>query len=156
VCEDERGGQQGPTLTTEERHRILRRLHSTLGWVGVRIPEELCLDGERVQLRDKVDRFVFDDHIDEDERKEVLALIDKLEDKAEILEDELEVEDLTLEEAERILNRAIGVLRAIDELQHLDDEDEWEDRHRDLMERVDDAKRWRDFTKRVYKKDEYY
>ncbi|UCC92759.1 MAG: hypothetical protein JSW25_08860 [Thermoplasmata archaeon] len=144
------------TLTDEERYRILRRLHATLSWVGVRIPEELDLDGERVELRNLVDRFVFDDYIDDEERKEVLALIDKLEDKAEILEDALEEEDLTLEEAEEILYRAIGVLRAIDELKHLEDEEEWEDQRRVIMEKVDDAKRWRDFTNRVYKKDEYY
>ncbi len=146
----------GQVLSDEERHRILFRLHSTLGWVGVRIPEECDLDGERVELRDLVDRFVFDDHIDEAERAEALALVDKLEDKAGILEEELEAEDLTLEEAEEILRRAIGVLRAIDELKHLDDAEEWEDRHREVMEEVDDAKRWRDFSKRVYHRDEYY
>jgi hypothetical protein len=148
--------EQPRTLTSEERYRILARLHATLSWVGVRIPYELDLDGERVQLRDLVDRFVFDDFIDDEERAEVMVLIDKLEDKSEILEDALEEEDMTLEEAEQILNRAIGVLRAIDELEHLEDEDEWEDRHRDIMEKVDDANRWREFTKRVYKKDEYY
>ena len=150
------GSEQERTLTGEERQRILVRLHSTFGWVGVRIPEELDLNGERVMLRKMVDRFVFDDHLDDEERAQVLTLVDKLEQKAGILEDELEEEDLTLEEAERILNRAIGVLRAIDELKHLDDPDEWEEAHRDLMERVDDARRWRDFTKRVYSKDEYY
>ena len=155
MSEDVEVGQRR-TLTEEERHRILRRLHATLSWVGVRIPEELDLDGERVRLRDLVDRFVFDDFIDDEERAEVMDLIDKLEDKAEILEEALEEEDLTLEEAEEILNRAIGVLRAIDELKHLEDDEEWEDAHRRLMERVDDAKRWHDFTKRVYKKDEYY
>ena len=155
MCPDD-VGEPRRTLTDEERYRILTRLHSTLSWVGVRIPEELNLDGERVELRDLVDRFVFDDEIDDEERAEVLVLIDRLEDKAEILEEALEEEDLTLEEAENILKRAIGVIRAIDELKHLEDEDEWEDRHRELMERVDDANRWRDFTKRVYKKDEYY
>ena len=144
------------TLTQDERYRIQARLHATLSWVGVRIPYEVDLDGERVALRDKVDRFVFDDFIDDDERAQVLALIDKLEDKAEILEEELAVEDLTLEEAEQILKRAIGVIRAIDELRHLEDAEEWEDRHTQIMEKVDDAKRWHDFSKRVYKKDEYY
>jgi len=143
-------------LTQDERRRILARLHATLSWVGVRIPDEVNLDGERVALRDKVDRFVFDDFIDEDERAEVLALIDKLEDRAEILVDELALEDLTLEEAERILQRAIGIIRAIDELRHLEDAEEWEDRRTQIMEKVDDANRWRDFTKRVYKKEEYY
>ncbi len=143
-------------LTDGERRRILRRLHSFFGWVGVRIPDELDLDGERVQLRERVDRFVFDDFIDDEEQVEVLELIDKLEKKSAILEEELEVEQMTLEEAESLLRRAIGVLRAIDELKHLDDEDEWEDAHRQLMERVDDAQRWREFTKRVYSKDEYY
>ncbi|NIP36573.1 MAG: hypothetical protein GWN18_16555, partial [Thermoplasmata archaeon] len=111
---------------------------------------------ERVQLRERVDRFVFDDYIDDEERAEVLELIDKLEKKSAILEEELEVEQMTLEEAEALLRRAIGVMRAIDELKHLEDEEEWEDAHRQLMERVDDAQRWRDFTKRVYTKEEYY
>lgn len=148
--------EQMQTLTDEERYRILRRLHATLSWVGVQIPDELDLGGDRIALRDLVDRFVFDDFIDEEERAEVLELIDKLEDKAAILEDELAEEDLTLEEAEKILQRAIGVLRAIDELKHLEDEDEWEDRHREIMEKVDDANRWREFTKRVYQRDEYH
>ncbi len=148
--------EQKCCLTDEERRRILRRLHSFFGWVGVRIPEELDLDGERVQLRERVDRFVFDDYIDDEERAEVLELIDKLEKKSAILEEELEVEQMTLEEAEALLRRAIGVMRAIDELKHLEDEEEWEDAHRQLMERVDDAQRWRDFTKRVYTKEEYY
>jgi hypothetical protein len=144
------------TLSDEERYRILARLHATLSWVGVRIPDELDLDGERVQLRDLVDRYVFDDYIDDQERAEALALVERLEDKAEILEDALEEEDLTQEEAEEILERAIGVLRAIDELQHLEDEEEWDDRRTSVMEEVDDAKRWREFTNQVYKKDEYY
>jgi hypothetical protein len=146
----------GRTLTQDERHRILKRLHATLSWVGVRLPDELCLEGERVALRDMVDRFVFDDFIDDDERAEVLALVDKLENKAEILEDELAEEDLTLEEAERVLQRAVGVLRAIDELRHLEDPDVWEDRRSVMMEKVDDANRWREFTKRVYWRDEYF
>jgi len=155
VCPEEAGADM-QVLTQDERRRILARLHATLSWVGVRIPDEVNLDGERVALRDKVDRFVFDDFIDEDERAEVLALIDKLEDRAEILVDELALEDLTLEEAERILQRAIGIIRAIDELRHLEDAEEWEDRRTQIMEKVDDANRWRDFTKRVYKKEEYY
>jgi hypothetical protein len=154
--EPEDEGGQGLTLTDGERRRILARLHGTLSWVGVRIPEECEIDGERIQLRDRVDRFVFDDHLDEGERAEVRELIDKLEDRAEILEDELEVEDLSLEEAEAILARTIGLFRAVDELKHLEDADEWEDRHAAIMEEVDDANRWREFTKRVYHRDEYY
>jgi len=155
VC-PEATGEDKRTLTQDERRRIQVRLHATLSWVGVRIPDEVDLDGERVALRDKVDRFVFDDFIDDEERAEVLALIDKLEDKAEILEDELALEDLTMEEAEGILQRTIGVIRAIDELRHLEDAEEWEDRRVEIMEKVDDATRWREFTKRIYKKDEYY
>jgi hypothetical protein len=153
---DEGADEAQQTLTDEERQRILTRLHRTLSWVGVRIPDECEIDGERVQLRKVVDRFVFDDYIDDEEREEARQLIDKLEDKFEILEEELKVEDMTLEEAEEILKRAIGVLRAIDELSNLDDKDEWENQHRAVMEEVDDAKRWRDFTNRVYRRDEYH
>ncbi len=148
--------QQGGTLTDGERRRILARLHSIFSWVGVRIPEECELDGERIDLRDRVNRFVFDDHLDEEEKAEVCELIDKLEDRAEILEEELEVEDMTKEEAEAILARTIGLFRAVDELKHLEEEDEWRDRHTAIMEEVDDANRWREFTNRVYHRDEYY
>jgi len=148
--------QKGRTLTDQERRKILSRLHATLSWVGVRIPEECDIDGERIMLRNRVDRFVFDDEIDDQERAEVEDLIDKLEDRAEILEDELQYEDMTLEEAEKLLARTIGLMRAVDELKHVEIEEEWEEKHDKVMEQVDDAKRWHEFTKRVYQKDEYY
>jgi len=143
-------------LTSDERQRILARLHATLSWVGVSIPEECEIDGQRIKLKRLVDRYVFDDHIDEVERAEVARLLDQLERKADFLGDELAYEELTREEAEALLLRTIGLLRAIDELRHLEDEDEWENKHREVMEEVDDARRWREFTKRVYQKDEYY
>lgn len=149
-------GDGSHALTTEERYRILARLHATLSWVGVSIPAECEIDGQRIRLKQLVDRYVFDDHIDDAERAEVADLVDKLEDKADFLEDELNREDITRAEAEAILKRAIGVLRAIDELRHLEDEDDWEDKRREVMEEVDDARRWREFAKRVYQKDEYY
>jgi hypothetical protein len=148
--------QKGRTLTDKERRKILSRLHAILSWVGVRIPEECNIDGERIMLRNRVDRFVFDDEIDDQERAEVQELIDKLEDRAEILVDELQYEDMTLEEAENLLARTIGLMRAVDELKHLEIEEEWEEKHSKVMEQVDDAKRWHEFTKRVYQKDEYY
>ncbi len=124
--------------------------------MGVRIPEECNIDGERIRLRDLVDRFVFDDEIDDEERAEVQDLVAKLEDRAEILEEELEVEDMTLEEAEKLLARTSGLIRAVDELKHLEDEEEWVDKHSKVMAQVDDAKRWHEFTRRVYHRDEYY
>ena len=148
--------RQGGTLTDAERRKILKRLHATLSWVGVRIPEECMLDGERISLRDRVDRFVFDDFIDEDERAEVRDLIDKLEERGDILVEELEVEDMTMEEAETLLARTIGLFRAVDELKHLEDKDEWADRRTAIMEKVEDANRWREFTHKVYHTDEYY
>jgi hypothetical protein len=148
--------QKGRTLTDKERRKILSRLHAILSWVGVRIPEECNIDGERIMLRNRVDRFVFDDEIDDQERAEVQELIDKLEDRAEILVGELQYEDMTLEEAENLLARTIGLMRAVDELKHLEIEEEWEEKHSKVMEQVDDAKRWHEFTKRVYQKDEYY
>ena len=150
------GSVEGRQLSQEERRRILTRLHSALAWVGVRIPEEATLGGKRVELRDVVDKIVFDDFLDEQERQEVAWLIDKLEERADFLEERLEESKMTREQAEKLLGCTIGILRALDELKHLDDEEEWEDRRRAVMEEVDDAKRWSEFSKRVYKKDEYY
>jgi hypothetical protein len=148
--------QGGMTLTEEERARILRRLHSALGWVGVKIPEEALLRGKRVELKDLVDRYVFDDFIDDEERAEVAELMDMIEERADFLEDELRAKDMTRAEAERMFSQAMGLCRAVDELEHLEDADEWELKHRSVIEQVDDMKRWDKFTKKVYKKDEYY
>ena len=75
----ETGLAEGPQLSQEERRRILNRLHSALAWVGVRIPEEATLGGKCIELRDIIDKIVFDDFLDEQERQEVAWLIDKLE-----------------------------------------------------------------------------
>jgi hypothetical protein len=146
----------GKRLTDEERHRILARLHATLAWVGERIPEEVVIDGRHLELSRVVKRFIFDDYIDEHEQACANWLIDKLEERADDLEEELLVGDLTRDEAEAILRRTVGILRAIDELKNLDDDDEWEDRHLAMMEEVDDVRRWQEFTKHVFGKDEYH
>jgi hypothetical protein len=148
----------GPCLTDEERHRLLRRLHSALSWVGIRIPEKATIGGEVMELKDLVDRYVFDDFIDDEERQQVRALIHKIDAQADFLEDVLEERELTREEAEAILRHTIGLLRAIDELEHLEDgeDDRWEDQRSETQGAVEDAQRWNEFTKQVYKKDEYY
>ena len=152
----ETGPVEGRQLSQEERRRILTRLHSALAWVGVRIPERATLGGKRVELRDIVDKIVFDDFLDEQERQEVAWLIDKLEERADFLEERLEESEMTREQAERLLACTIGILRALDELKHLDDEEQWEDQRRAVMEEVDDVKRWGEFAKRVFQKDEYH
>ena len=145
-------------LTQEERHRLLKRLHSALSWVGVRIPEKATIGGEVLDLKDLVDRYVFDDFIDDEERRQVRSLIGLIDAEADFLEDVLAERELTREEAEAIMRHTIGLLRAIDELEHLEDEDEegWDDGRNGNSEKVEDAQRWQEFTKRVYKKDEYY
>ena len=79
-----------------------------------------------------------------------------IEDRADFLEDELVAREMTRAEAEELFKQAMGLLRAVDELEHLEDEEEFELRRRYVLDQVADMKRWDKFTKKVYGKDEYY
>jgi hypothetical protein len=143
-------------LTEDERRRILARLRSNLAWVGVRLPEHIQVDGRTIPLRSTMDRFLFDDHIDDEEREAARWLQLSLEHRAKELEEELAHDEMSSRQAEELLDRTIGILRAIDELKGLEDPAEYELKRRSVMEEVDDAERWRKFAKTVYGRDEYY
>lgn len=143
-------------LTEDERRRILARLRSNLAWVGVRLPEHIEVDGRRIPLRSTMERFLFDDHIDDEEREAARWLQRSLEHRAKELEEDLAHDKMSLRQAEELLNRTVGILRAIDELKGLEDPEEYELKRRSVMEEVDDAERWRKFAKTVYGRDEYY
>ncbi len=152
------GAQDGRAnrLTDAERARILARLHMNLSWVGVKVPDAIEVDGRQVPLRSTMERFLFDDHLDEEERAAAGWLQRSLERRASELEREIAHDDMSRQQAEELLQRTIGILRAIESLKGLSDRTEFEYRRKAVMQEVDDAQRWRKFAKVVYDRDEYY
>jgi len=142
-------------LTEDERRRVLERLHSNLAWVGVRIPEDVTIGGKRVPLRSTVERLIFAKELSEEERASADWLMRSLEKRAAGLESELAHDRLTRREAEELLRRTVGILRAIEGLRSLEDKDAWEHQRKAVMSEVDDARRWKKFTEQVYGRDEY-
>jgi len=143
-------------LTEEERRRVLDRLHSNLAWVGVRIPEDVTIGGRRVPLRSTVERLIFAKELTDEERASADWLMRSLEKRAAGLESELAHDRLTRREAEELLLRTVGILRAIEGLRSLGDKDAWEHQRNAVMAEVDDARRWKRFTEQVYARDEYH
>jgi Family of unknown function (DUF5788) len=143
-------------LTEDERRRVLERLHSNLAWVGVRIPEDVTIAGKRVPLRSTVERLIFAKQLTDEERASAEWLMRSLEKRAAGLESELAHDRLTRREAEELLQRTVGILRAIEGLRSLGDKDTWEHQRKAVMAEVDDARRWKKFTEQVYGRDEYH
>jgi len=143
-------------LSEAERARILARLHMNLSWVGVKVPETIEVDGRQMPLRSTLDRYIFDDHLDEEELAAAKWLQRSLERRARELEKELAHDEMSRAQAEELMQSTIGILRAVEELKGLRDGAEFEHRRAEVMQEVDDAVRWRRFAKRVYDRDEYY
>ncbi len=133
-------------LSREERERIAARIHSLLFWVGEVIPQEVEVGGRTVKLRDIVfDHLTRDVHTEE-ERQASEALARLLDERIRSLEREIKHGDVTRSEACGLMNEARSLLRAVDELRSSSHE-EGQIKRRELMGRVDDARRWQDFLK---------
>jgi len=143
-------------LTEAERARILERLRMNLSWVGVKVPETIEVDGRQVPLRSTLARYIFEEHLGEEELAAAGWLQRSLERRARELEGTLAHDDLSRAQAEELLQRTIGILRAVEELKGLRDGKEFEHRRAEVMQEVDDAQRWRKFAKQVYDREEYY
>jgi len=143
-------------LSEDERRRVLERLHANLAWVGVRIPEEVEIGGRRVPLRSTVERLIFAKELTDEERASAEWLMRSLEQRAAGMESELAHDRLTRREAEGLLIRTVGILRAVEGLRSLGDRDAWEHQRKAVMAEVDDARRWKRFTEQVYGRDEYH
>ncbi|MBC7108124.1 MAG: hypothetical protein H5T41_04980 [Methanomassiliicoccales archaeon] len=135
-------------LTPEERARVLSRLHSLLYWVGVLIPEEELIDDQRIPLRDVVYDFTSKEEPTDDEVRGALALAHLLEEKAKVLEEKLQTEELTRLKARKLYEEIAGLLRAVADLRHSKSQD-FEIKAKALMSKVDDERRWLEFIEKI-------
>lgn len=137
-----------PALTSEDRARIVSRIHSLLYWVGEMIPQEIELEHRRVPLRDVVFRYIMSDSPSEEERRDAEALAQLLDQLVKDMEEEIKHGNVTRAEACELMNEARSYLRAADELRSATGEEADVKRHA-LMKQVDDARRWKRFVEKV-------
>jgi len=135
-------------LTKEDRARIVSRIHSLLFWVGEMIPQEIDMEGRSIPLRDVVFRYIMSDSPSDEERKEAARLAFMLDQHVGEMEEEIKHGDLTRARACELMNEARAYLRAVDELRSASGQEAEIKRHA-LMNKVDDARRWKRFVEKV-------
>jgi hypothetical protein len=84
-----------------------------------------------------------------DDIAQVNELIRHLKAKERELEKKLAHDPMTLNSAKELLEETCGLLRAIDELRSVETPEKAEFRKRDLVSRVEDAKRWQKFVESI-------
>lgn len=136
-------------LTPEERAKMIARIHSLVYWVGMLIPEHEILGGSEVDLRDVVYNLTTKEELTQEEIAEARDLINLLRQKARSLEKHLVKDPLTLGTAKDLLEEICGLLRAVDELREAESREMGDFKKNELMARVDDARRWREFAEAV-------
>ena len=132
-------------LTEDDRNVIISRIHSLLYWVGEEIPQDFPIGERRINLRDTVFNYISKESPTEEERIDALALADFLAEQAQKMEDNIELGDISRQEACELMNEARALLRAVDALRYSKGSDA-DIKKLYLMKRVDDIQRWNRFV----------
>jgi hypothetical protein len=138
-------------LTQEERKRIIKRLHSALSWVGSRIPKDGQICGEYLNLREAVIDLISKEKLTNEDIQCAKFLAENLSEREADLETEIIQGEITEEEAMKLLDEARGLLRAIRELEDLEDRGQRLQAKDVLLAKVDDEKRWKYFIDKLKK-----
>lgn len=133
-------------LTAEERAKMLARIHSLVYWVGMLVPEREILRGSEIDLRELVFKLTNKDELTTEEEAQVKELIGLLREKERTLEKRLAKDPMTFETAQSLLEETCGLLKAMDELRTLESPERAEVRRKEMMSRVEDARRWKRFA----------
>ncbi len=128
---------------------MLSRIHSLVYWVGMLIPEHEVIGGRELDLRELVYDLATKDTLTPQDTSRVNKLIDMLRKKESDLEKQLAHDKLTLDTAKGILEEICGLLRAIDDLKSVESVEKAEFRKKELMTRVEEAKRWQKFVESI-------
>jgi len=136
-------------LTSEERAKMLSRIHSLVYWVGMLVPEHEIISGSELDLREIVYDLTNKEKLTSEDTAKVNKLIDLLRKKEHGLEEKLEHDRMTIDVAKGMLEEICGLLRAIDELKSVETQEKAEFRKQELMTRVEEAKRWQKFVESI-------
>jgi len=140
-------------LSQEERKKILSRLESAFACLGATIPEEIDLNGEKFNLLSEIQTLIFKKELTATENERIKKLISALQDRERFLKSVIQNDDISEEEALELSDIICGVLRAVRELRELIKQvpkPEVLDAKEELMNSVEDKKRWLKFTKKIH------
>ena len=132
---------------------MISRIHSLVYWVGMLIPEQEILDDSEIDLREVVYNLTTKENLTEEDVARVHQLIDLLKNKEATLEKSLSRDPMTVSRAKDLLEEICGLLRAIDELRSVETIEKAEFRKQEVMNRVEDAKRWKHFVDSIMAKE---
>lgn len=140
-------------LTSDERSKMISRIHSLVYWVGMLIPEHEVLGGSELELRDTVYDLTNKEKLTPEDTAKANRLIGQIRKRETELEKKLEHDQMTLDAAKGMLEEICGLLRAIDELKSVESVEKAEFRKKELMTRVEEAKRWQKFVESIVPQD---
>lgn len=135
-------------LTASDRSLLIARIHSLLNWCGERIPDHIVIGGKVVDLREIVFNYLTKDDHTEEEKRQADALANLLINEEQQLEEAIKAKDTGRQQACLLTHEARSLLRAVDELRSSTGI-EAEIKKIVLMKKVEDAKRWHEFMKKV-------
>ena len=136
-------------LSSEERAKMISRIHSLVYWVGMLIPERELLGGSEIDLREVVYNLTSKEKLTVEDVQEANDLIAQLKGRERGLEVQLSHDQMTRDTAKGILEEICGLLRAIDELRSAESVEKAEFRKKALMSKNEDAKRWQRFVESI-------
>lgn len=124
-------------------------IHSMVFWVGVLIPEWEIVGDKEMELRETVYRLTTKEHLEEEDKRRIDALVQQLKDKERELEHKLSHDPMTIDAAKALVTEIRGLLKAIDDLRYAESDDHASVGKDEVMARLDDAKRWKEFIERI-------
>jgi hypothetical protein len=162
-------------LTESERNQLLANLHRVLTWVGVQVPTEIKVDKSTIEkelerddvseadlppevhlnkgsidLRNLIWRLINEKELSHKEREEVKGLIDILQGEERHDEQLLKEENLTKDQARKLFDETSSIIRALLDLKELlSEKDRTDGTEKLIRSKVESAKRWNEFVKRI-------
>jgi len=136
-------------LTQEERDKMMATVHSMVFWVGVLIPEWELVGGHEVELRETVYRLTTKEHLTDEDIQRIDSLTQLLGVREKALERKLAHDPMTVDAAKALMEEVRGLLKAIDDLRLAETEDHASVGKDDVMARIEDARRWKDFIEQI-------
>jgi hypothetical protein len=148
VCDNMDEKTSKHCLTTQEREKILQRIHSLLFWVGEFVPDTYELDGKQIMLRDTIFNFIAKPDPSEEEIEAALSLAERLQQDVKDREADLRSRNISVEDAKELMAEVAGLMRAVDELRNMNNEQADYSKQL-LLDKVNDERRWLKFVKEV-------
>jgi hypothetical protein len=140
-------------ITDEERQHLIYELHSLFAWVGEPLPDTVDIDGKTIKIHDTIWWCIHKKEFTEEEKNNFKDITRLLEKKEKDYENKLHTANLTHEEAGKLYHEMASIARAIMDIKECETgKVNLKDNNEDVIQRIDDAKRWLGFLKTVGKK----